>query len=128
MSKLSELKGQILEEGVDLEIDASDWSRIRELLPESGPPSSDEVRLLLEMRSEARSVCPAFDVYFFPVFKAFLLADGKISAMEQFQLLRMLYGGGGIDPAERRFLQELRRELPEVSPEFEAMYQQAMRD
>jgi hypothetical protein len=40
----------------------------------------------------------------------------------------MLYGGGGIDEAERRFLQELREALKEVPPEFEAMYRQAMRD
>jgi hypothetical protein len=29
------------------------------------------------MRTEARSVCPAFDTYFFPMFKAYLLADRK---------------------------------------------------
>jgi hypothetical protein len=128
VSKLRDLKNQILEEGVDLQIDEADWARIRDLLPGDSCPSSEDMRILLEMRTEARSVCPAFDSYFFPMFKASLLADGKISAMEQFQLLSMLYGGGGIDEGERRFLKEMKRELKEVSPEFELMYQQAMRD
>lgn len=78
-----------------------------------------------------RSICRANDPgagFLCPVFKAYLLADGRISTLEQFQLLRMLYGGGGIDETERRFLQEMRREVKEVSPEFEALYQQAMRD
>jgi hypothetical protein len=128
VSKLRDLKNQILQEGADLQIDEADWARIRELLPQDGSPSPDDLRILLEMRTEARSVCPAFDAYFFPMFKASLLADGKVSPMEQFQLLSMLYGGGGIDESERRFLKEMRRDLKEVSPEFETLYQQAMRD
>ncbi|MCE9533961.1 MAG: hypothetical protein K8T89_22990 [Planctomycetes bacterium] len=128
MSKLRELKDQILNEGVDLQIDEADWARIRALLPETGEPSRDDLRVLLDMRTEARVVCPAFDSYFFPAFKANLLADGKISTTEQFEILRMLYSGGGIDATERRFLQDLRRALREPSPEFEAMYKQAMRD
>jgi hypothetical protein len=126
VSKLRELKQQILHEGTDLQIDEADWTRIRELLPADGKPSADDVHALVEMRAEARSVCPAFDAYFFPAFKAHLLADGSISTLEQFQLLRMLYGGGGVDAAERRFLQELRGELKSVTPEFESLYQLAM--
>ena len=128
MSTLRELKQQILQDGEDLQIDDADWARIRELLPAAGSPVAEDLRVLTEMRTEARSVCPAFDGYFFPALKADLLSDGRISSLEQFQLLRLLYGGGGIDPAERKFLQELRRDLKSPSPEFESLYQQAMRD
>jgi hypothetical protein len=128
LSELRKLKQQILEEGVDLRIDEVDWARIRALLPGDGSPDPEDLKVLLEMRTEARVVCPEFDAYFFPVFKAFLLADGKISVSEHFQLLRMLYGGGGIDPVERRFLEELRDDVREPTPEFEAMYEQVMRD
>lgn len=128
MSRLRELKQQILEDGVDMQIDDADWRRIRDLLPQDGQPGIEDLTALIELRTEARSVCPAFDAYFFPAFKSALLADGRISSTEHFQLLRMLYGGGGIDAAERRFLTELRQELRERNPEFEAMYQQAMRD
>ncbi len=128
MSKLRELKSRILVEGTDGRIDDADWAMIREHLPSDGRVSVPDLKVLLELRAEARSVCPAFDRFFFPAFKTSLLADGSISLSEQFHLLRMAYGGGGIDDAERRFLRELRQEVKETTPEFEALYQQAMRD
>jgi hypothetical protein len=126
MSKLRELKSQILSEGTDLVIDNADVALIRENLPADEPMSTDDLMVLAELRSEAHVVCTAFDQFFFPAFKAYLLADGKIDQHEQFMLLRMLYGGGGIDPVERRFLLELRNELSEVTPEFDAMCKLAL--
>jgi len=128
MAALRDLKTRILVEGEDMAIDDADWALIRQHLPQAGPVPTEDLQVLVEMRTEARSVCPAFDQFFFPAFKSFLLADGRISLSEQFSLLRMLYGGGGIDPAERQFLRQLKKELKEPSPEFEAMYTQAMRD
>src|SRR5438128_7500987 len=112
MSKLRELKSKILTDGDDMRIDESDWELLRRHLPRDGQLDLDDLQVLVELRSEARSVCPAFDKYFFPAFKTALLADGTISLSEQFALLRLLYGGGGIDRAERKFLQELHKEVP----------------
>jgi hypothetical protein len=126
VSQLRDLKSTILADGTDLHIDEADVELIRKSLPADGALSRDEVEFLTELRTEARAVCPAFDQLFFPAFKAHLLADGKISYPEQFSLLRMLYGGGGIDPAERQFLIELRKEVREPSPEFDALYKQAI--
>jgi hypothetical protein len=128
MSRLREIQSRILAEGEDGRIDDADVALIREHLPADGSIAGDDLAVLAELRTRARSVCPAFDQMFFPAFKASLLADGRISSHEQFLLLRMLYGGGGIDDAERRFLRELRQELKETTPEFEALYRQAMRD
>jgi hypothetical protein len=126
MSQLRELKSQILAEGEDLRIDDADVDLIRERLPADGSLGADDLKVLTELRSEARAVSPAFDEIFFPALKAYLLADGKISLPEQFVLLRLLYGGGGIDAAERKFLIELRKEVREVTPEFDALYRQAI--
>ena len=125
MSALRELKSQILAEGEDLRIDDADVALIRERLPE-GAIGPDDLKVLAEMRSEARVVCPAFDQLFVPALKASILADGKVSLHEQFVLLRMLYGGGGIDAAERKFLIELRNEVREPTPEFDALCRQAL--
>lgn len=126
MSQLRVLKSQILVEGEDLCIDDADVVRIRACLPADGAWTHDDLIVLSEMRTEARAVCPAFDQMFFPAFKAHLLADGKITLDEQFALLRMLYGGGGVDETKRRFLRELRKEAREVNPEFEKLYVQAL--
>lgn len=126
MSTLRALKSQILVEGQDLWINDEEFKQIRAALPADGSISTEDLKVLTEMRTEARVVCDAFDKMFFPALKKFLLADGRISQAEQFMLLRMLYGGGGIDDAERRFLQDLRSALREVTPEFEAIYRDAM--
>lgn len=130
MSALRPIKSKILREGEDGVIDAQDFALIQSTLP-PGPIADDDMKVLMELRSDARSVCSAFDAWFFPLFKEYLLADGQISPMEQFQILHMLYGGGGIDPAEKAFLQDLRKELTRLggmTPEFEKLFQQAMRD
>ena len=126
MSKLRDVKTRILADGEDLRIDDADLALIREQLPADGSIAPDDLAVLTEIRTEARSVCPAFDELFFPAFKAYLLADGIISPSEQFTLLRMLYGGGGIDAAERKFLLELRKEVRQPTAEFDALCRQAL--
>jgi hypothetical protein len=128
MQPLRALMAEILVEGKDLLIDNEDVARIRSCLPANGPIPVEDLKILAEMRTEARAACSAFDELFFPALKSYLLADGQISQAEQFLLLRMLYGGGGIDDVERQFLIELRKELKKVTPEFEAIYQEALRE
>ena len=55
-----------------------------------------------------------------------ILADGKIGADEQFYLLKMLYSDGHVRDREREFLFELRQELKETTPEFEALCDQIL--
>ena len=126
MSTLRALKSQILVDGQDLWINEEEFKRIRAALPADGSISPDDLKVLAEMRTEARVVCDAFDQLFFPALKKYLLADGRITQPEQLLLLRLLYGGGGIDEAERQFIRELRDELTEVTPEFEAIYLDVM--
>jgi hypothetical protein len=126
MSKLKALAPKILECGVDGRICEADVAAIRQALPADETIDREDLEFLAELRSRARSVCPAFDQFFFPALKRQILADGRVSLVEQFHLLRMLYGGGGVDNAEKQFLRELRREIRETTPEFEALCDQAM--
>ena len=125
---LRDLKFEILQDGEDLTIDSAEFERIKKHLENQACVTPDELKTLTEMRTEARRVCPEFDEFFFTALRDAILKDGMIDSFEHFQLLRLLYGGGGIDSAERKFLQQLRAGLKHVSPEFEALYQQAMRD
>lgn len=125
---LRKLKSEILREGEDLAIDCEEFARIKAALTNESSVTAEELKALTEMRTEARRVCPEFDEFFFGELRKALLADGQVDHYELFQLLSLLYGGGGIDATERDFLHKLRSEMKNASPEFEAFYQQAMRD
>jgi hypothetical protein len=108
--------------------DAAVWELLRLHLPADGLPAPDDLRALIDLRAAARGACPGFDERFFPLFKRCLLADGWLSEAERWAVLRIAYGGGEIDPAERQFLDDLRQSLPDPSPEFLAAYDQAVAD
>ena len=99
---------------------------IRNAIEEDGKLDLADVKLLVELLSNASEVCPAFDELFFPVLKEALLADGKITLDEHFYLLKMLYSDGHVRECEREFLFTLRDELDEISPEFEALCDQML--
>lgn len=109
--------------------DAAVWELLRLHLPAGdGLPPPDDLRALVDLRAAARGACPGFDDRFFPLLKRCLLADGWLSEAERWAVLRIAYGGGQIDPAERRFLADLRQALPAPPPEFLAAYDQAVTD
>jgi len=80
---------------------------------------------LVGLLSEAHEVCPAFDELFFPALKEVILEDGRIGQDEQFYLLKMLYSDGHVRENEKQFLLELRDAAQEVTPEFEALCEEA---
>jgi len=123
MGRLHRLRSVLLRDGkiTDDEVDV-----IRDCILEDGKLDLDDVKFLVELLAGATDVAPAFDELFFPVLKEVLLADKRIGLDEQFYLLKMLYCDGRIRDSERRFLEELRREVGEVSPEFESLCQEAL--
>ena len=86
----------------------------------------EDVKFLVELLSEAREVCAAFDELFFPVLKEVILKDGRIGQDEQFYVLKMLYSDGHIRESEKQFLLQLREEVKEMTPEFEALCEEAL--
>lgn len=123
MGTLFRLKERLLTDGkiTDCEIQA-----IRDYIDANGRLDLDDVRFLVNLLSEAREVCPEFDELFFPALKQVLLADGHVGPDEQFYLLKMLYSDGRIRPVEKQFLEELRAEARDVSPEFESLCETAL--
>jgi len=123
MTNLYQLHSQLLQ---DNKITDDEVALIRAYVAEDGQLDMNDVKFLVGLLSSAQEVCPAFDELFFPLLKDVLLADGKISMDEQFYLLKMLYSDGHVRDCERDFLFELRDELDEVSPEFEALCDQIL--
>ena len=123
MGRLHQLQAQLL---VDRRITEHDVNVIRRYIQEDGKLDLDDVKFLVGLLSDADEVCPAFDELFFPALKEVILADGRIGTDEQFYLLKMLYSDGHIRQSEKQFLLELTRDAKQVSPEFQAICDEAL--
>jgi hypothetical protein len=122
MGQLHELRSELLR---DRRITDDEVEIIRDYIHQDGKLDLDDVKFLVELLSDADEVSPEFDRLFFPVLKEVILRDGKIGQDEQFYLLKMLYSDGRVRESERQFLSELKREADELSPQFEALYEEA---
>jgi len=99
---------------------------IREQIEADGRLDIDDVKLLVELYCETGNRCPKFDDLFFSVLENVFLADGQITPSEEFYLLKMLYSDREIREPEREFLRRLRKQLPQRSPSFEALFDTAL--
>ncbi len=123
MSHLHELRSELLE---DWRITDSDVEVLEDHIRRAGRLYLEDVKFLIELLCEAREVCEAFDELFFPALKEVILEDGHIGPDEQFYLLKMLYSDGNVRESEKQFLLQLREEALEVTPEFEALCEEAL--
>jgi uncharacterized membrane protein YebE (DUF533 family) len=70
---------------------------------------------------------PAFDQFFYQAVKDHLLQDGQIGAEAAGWLRQMVFADGKIDDEERKLLHELRGQARQVSREFEALFEESMK-
>jgi hypothetical protein len=124
MGRLHELQAELLNDG---KITDQEVAVIRQYLGDEENPDLEDVKFLVELLCAAHEVSPAFDEFFFPALKRVILADGRVGLDEQFYLLKMLYSDGDVRECERQFLRDLRREAKEITPEFEALCEEALR-
>ena len=99
---------------------------IRQQLNADNRLDLDDVKLLVELYCDADNRCPSFDELFFSVLEKVFLGDGQITPSEEFYLLKMLYSDREIREPEREFLRKLRKQLPQRSASFEALFDTAM--
>jgi len=125
MADLQKLKAEILADG---RIEEQEVETIRRELYADGRIDREEVEFLIALRNEAKSVCPPFEQLFFEAVKQNVLADGFLDADEAGWLRKMLFADGKIDEAEKRFLRELHSGATHVSREFQALYDECMKD
>lgn len=124
MTTLQTLQSKILADGV---IDDAEVELLRRELYIDNQIDKEDVEFLMELRSEARSVCPAFEELFFQALKDNVLQDGSIEGEEAHWLRAMLFADGKIDDREKKFLRDLKREARQTSPEFQILYGECMR-
>ena len=99
---------------------------IRQKLSEDNQLDAADVKLLIELYCDTGNRCAAFDSLFFTVLEGVLLSDSQITPSEEFYLLKMLYSDREIRESEREFLRRLRKQLPQRTASFEALFDTAM--
>jgi uncharacterized membrane protein YebE (DUF533 family) len=110
----------------DGKIDTKEATIIKNEIWADGKLDKSELEFLLDLKKNAKGVVGEFNRMLFTALKAAVLADGEISAKEAAWLRQFVFADGRIDDEEKKFLQELKSSAKSTSPEFEALYKQAV--
>jgi tellurite resistance protein len=124
MQNLRAIEEKILANG---RVDTAELEMLRKELYADGKIDRKEADFLVELHKRVQHMTPAFEHFFYAAIKHHILADGRIDADEAAWLRRMLFADGKIDDQERKLLHELKGEAKEVSPEFEALFKECMK-
>ena len=107
--------------GEDLEV-------LRRRVYAGGKIDRQAADLLVELHKRVQHRTPAFEKFFYQAIKDHVLANGRIGVEKSAWLRRMVFADGKIDDEERKFLHELKGEARRVSPEFEALFNESMKE
>ena len=107
-------------------VDGSELEALRRVIYD-GKIDREKADYLAEIHKRVRYRTPAFENFFYQALKDYILADGVIDAEETAWLRKLLFADGKIEDEERRFVHQLKGEAKEVSPEFEALFEEVMK-
>ena len=124
MQHLREIEQAILANG---RVDGPEVEALRRQLYAGGKIDRGGADFLVELHKRVPHRTPAFEQFFYQAIKEHILARGRIDAEEAAWLRRMLFADGKIDDEERKFLHELKGEAREVSPEFDLLFGEGMK-
>jgi hypothetical protein len=106
--------------------DALQIEKLRRLLYTNGTIDRATANLLIEVYRRVQHRTPAFKQLFYQALKDHLLACERIGDEEVNWLRYVVLAEATFQEEERRFLQEIKLEAKNASPEFEALCQQGM--
>jgi hypothetical protein len=124
MPELRQISQDILARG---KVDQPELEALRRELYADGKIDRQEADFLVELYKRVQHRTPAFEQFFYQAIKDHILADGRIDAEESVWLRQMLFANGNIKDEERKFLHELKGEAKQVSPEFETLFKEGMK-
>jgi uncharacterized tellurite resistance protein B-like protein len=124
MLNLREIEQTILANG---RVDGPELEALRRQLYAGGKIERREADFLVVLHKRVQHLTPAFEQFFYQAIKNHILAHGRIDAEETAWLRQMLFADGKIDDEERKFLRELKGEARQVSPEFEVLFDESMK-
>jgi hypothetical protein len=124
MQELRRIEQDILARG---KVDSDHLEALRRALYAGGTVGRPEADFLVELHKRVQHPNPAFEHLFYRAIKDHVLVDGRIDAGEAAWLRQVLFAGGTIKDGGRKFLHELKGEAGRTSPEFEALFAEAMK-
>ena len=123
MQELRRIEHDILGKG---KVDSDHLDALRAALHAGGAVGRPAAEFLVALRKRVAHPNPAFERLVFQTLKDCVLADGRVEADEAAWLRTVLLADGVVQDEERKFLTELRGEAGQSSPEFEALFAEAM--
>src|SRR5271165_3800323 len=125
MPHLQEIKQAILTKG---RVDGPELEALRlQLYADGKKVERPEADFLVELHKRVQHMTPAFEQFFYQAIKDHVLARGRIDAEETAWLRRMLFADGKLKDQARKFLHELKGEAKQVSPEFDVLFTECMK-
>lgn len=124
MLELRQIEQDILATG---KVDSHELEVLRRVLFTGGKMARREADFLVGLHKRVQHRTPAFDHFFYQAIKSHILAHGRIDAEEAAWLRQMLFNDGKIDDQERKFLHELKGEAKQLSPAFESLFEESMK-
>jgi hypothetical protein len=124
MLSLREIEERVLANG---RVDSPELELLRQAVYAGGTVDRPKADFLVELHKRVQRRTPAFEHFFYQAVKDHILADGRISPEEADWLRQMLLADGQIDDQERKFLHQLKGEARAVSPEFEALFKECLK-
>jgi hypothetical protein len=124
MLELRKIEQDILATG---KVDTHELETLRKRVYSGGKVARPEADFLVELHKRVQHRTPAFDDFFYQAVKDHILRDGQIGAEAAAWLREVVFADGKIDDEERKLLHELRGQARQVSREFEALYEESMK-
>jgi len=119
------IETQILANG---RVDGPELEALRRIFPADAPIERQAAEFLAVLHKRVQHHNPAFERFFYQSIKRHLLDDGRIDAERADWLRQMVLQDGVVEDAERKLLRELKGEARGVSPEFERLWKECMRE
>ncbi len=108
-------------------IEGHELEALREKLYADGKIDRSEADFLAELHKRVRQRTPGFEQFFYRAIKDHMLAAGRVGPEETAWLRQLLLNDGHIEDEARNLLRQIKGEAEQTSPEFEALYQEAMK-
>jgi hypothetical protein len=125
MQNVRDIEKEILATG---KVDSEHLTALRRRLYANGKIDRAAVDFLAELHKRVQHPNPAFEELFYGAVKDHILADRRIDAEETAWLRQMLFADGKFHDEGRKFLHQLKGEAQQVSPEFESLFRESMKE